>query len=83
MFPRYLFALCVLPDIVADRERIALKSSLDVAPARGEFRPAPSSAPLPGCVEKPINVPTPDSTAAETSTDVRGARAHRTSKIAR
>jgi hypothetical protein len=32
---------------------------IEIAPAKGEFLPEPSSAAFPGCVEKLIRVPTP------------------------
>ena len=72
MLPGHLLALRFLHDVVADsRSGMALKSSFDrpdaaliSAAAKGELRPVPSRATLPGCVEKLMSVPMPDSTAA-------------------
>src|SRR5215467_15140609 len=70
MLPRHLLVFGLLPHVVAHGdEKIAhavsgIRHMSYERPAKGELRPAPSSATFPGCVEKLISVPTPLSTGA-------------------
>ena len=57
-------------------------SCLTSAPANGELRPGPSSATLPGWVEKLMSVPAPASM-GQAAPDLSGARAHGAGEVAR
>ena len=89
MLPRHLPSRVSFITSLRTAIRIELRSSFAAdrylmrALENGEFRPAPSSATLPGCVEKLISVPMPELDGGETPTYICGAGPHCPSKIAR